>query len=337
MHLPKLRTIREIQYSAWRKDIPLDFSQALIPGFRTNETPQSNHRQRTHTSSLRSLVSLYRANYYAAARLRSFAKTLLGCGMNNLRRGILLISWLYLSDVQIHRALLGTITRLSYTRRGLLLENLALRQQLAVFKRRHSRTRVNVLDKFFWVTARQLWSGCTNSLIVVTPETAVGWHRAGFRLYWKLISRVRRPDGRKRLPKEVRNLIFRMVAENPTWGAPRIRGELVMLGFNISERTISRWRTIARYLCLSAGDDLIRSLVDRKTSRERLGRNLTKAFALAPRRDSLVRCEFGKRQRSISTRLPEHNVMLKSDLRTQRLEEILFHPHFGFRRTTGSV
>lgn len=60
--------------------------------------------------------------------------------------------------------------------------------------------------------------------MVVTPETVVGWHRAGFRLYWKLISRVRHPVGRKILPKEVRELIFRMVGENPTWGAPRIHG-----------------------------------------------------------------------------------------------------------------
>src|SRR6185437_14026286 len=62
-----------------------------------------------------------------------------------------------------------------------------------------------------------------------------------FRLYWKLISRVRAPGGRKQVPKEVRELIFKMVLENPTWGAPRIHGELLMLGFDVSERTISRW------------------------------------------------------------------------------------------------
>jgi putative transposase len=60
-------------------------------------------------------------------------------------------------------------------------------------------------------------------------------------MYWRLISRVRRQVGRKQTPKEVRELIFRMVAENPTWGAPRIHGELLMLGFDLSERTISRW------------------------------------------------------------------------------------------------
>src|SRR5215469_10057619 len=77
--------------------------------------------------------------------------------------------------------------------------------------------------------------------IIVTPETVVRWHRAGFRMYWRVISRVRGPVGRKPTPKELRELIFRMVAENPTWGAPRIHGELLMLGFDISELTISRW------------------------------------------------------------------------------------------------
>src|SRR5580700_4146246 len=60
-------------------------------------------------------------------------------------------------------------------------------------------------------------------------------------MYWRLISRVQRQAGRRPTPKEVRELIFRMVAENPTWGAPRIHGELRMLGFDLSERTISRW------------------------------------------------------------------------------------------------
>jgi len=69
----------------------------------------------------------------------------------------------------------------------------------------------------------------------------VRWHRAGFAFYWKAISRARQAVGRERISKEVRGLIFRMAAENPTWGAPRIHGELLMLGFDVAERTISRW------------------------------------------------------------------------------------------------
>jgi putative transposase len=64
---------------------------------------------------------------------------------------------------------------------------------------------------------------------------------AGFRLYWKLISRAQKRVGKKKISKEVCDLIFRMVAENATWGAPRIHRELLMLGFDVSERTISRW------------------------------------------------------------------------------------------------
>jgi putative transposase len=121
------------------------------------------------------------------------------------------------------------------------MENLALRQQLAILKRRRPRPRLDLVDKLIWVIARQIWSTWKEALIVVTPETVVRWHRAGFRFYWRLISRVRKPAGRRRVSKEVRDLIFRMVVENPSWGAPRIHGELLMLGIDLSERTISRW------------------------------------------------------------------------------------------------
>src|SRR6266446_10510213 len=135
------------------------------------------------------------------------------------------------------RLCVGLLARCFRSRRRLLLENLALRQQLAVLKRRQ----VLPFDKLFWVLACRLWPDWKKSLLVVTPETVVRWHRNGFRLYWSLISKVRKQVGRKRLSREVRKLIFRMVAENPTWGAPRIHGELLMLGFDVSERTISRW------------------------------------------------------------------------------------------------
>jgi transposase InsO family protein len=137
--------------------------------------------------------------------------------------------------------LLGTILCLFRGRRSLLLENLVLRQQLVTLKRRRPKPRLAVFDKMFWVLARRFWCGWKQALIVVSPETVVRWHRSGFALYWRAISRARRVIGRKRISKEVRDLIFRMVAENPTWGAPRIHGELLMLAFDISERTISRW------------------------------------------------------------------------------------------------
>jgi putative transposase len=137
--------------------------------------------------------------------------------------------------------LFGALVGVFRSRGHLVLENLALRQQLTVLKRRRPRPILGLFDKLFWVVARRTWSGWKQNLIIVTPETVVRWHRAGFRVYWKLISKVRTQVGRKQTPKEVRDLIFRMVAENSTWGAPRIHGELLMLGFDLSERTISRW------------------------------------------------------------------------------------------------
>jgi hypothetical protein len=116
-----------------------------------------------------------------------------------------------------------------------------LRQQLVTLKRRHPRPIPGLLDKLFWVIARSLWSAWKDSLILVTPETVVRWHGTGFRMYWRLISRVRKQVGRRATPKEVRELISRIVAENPTWVTPRIHGELLMLGFEVSARTISRW------------------------------------------------------------------------------------------------
>ena len=136
---------------------------------------------------------------------------------------------------------LGSLLRIFRNRQDLIFENFVLRQQLTVLKRRRPRPALNLFDKFFWVAISRLWSRWKQAVIMVTPETVVRWHRAGFRMYWRLISRVREPVGRRPTPKELRELIFRMVAENPTWGAPRIHGELLMLGFDISERTISRW------------------------------------------------------------------------------------------------
>jgi hypothetical protein len=105
------------------------------------------------------------------------------------------------------------------SRRDLLLENLALRQQPAVLKRRHPQPRFAPSERLFWVMLRQLWSGWKQALILVQPETVVRWHRAGFNLYWTWLSRHRVRAGRKCITLELRELIFRMVAENPSWRA----------------------------------------------------------------------------------------------------------------------
>jgi len=131
--------------------------------------------------------------------------------------------------------------RLFCSRRDLQLENLALRQQLAVLGRKHSQPRFAASDRLFWVLLRRLWPGWKQALILVQPEIVVRWHRAGFKLYWTWLSRHRCRPGRKCVSRELRELIFRIVTENRTWGAPRIHGELKMLGFDVSERSVLRW------------------------------------------------------------------------------------------------
>ena len=139
------------------------------------------------------------------------------------------------------RLFFGLIVSVFRSRESLLLENLALRQQVAVLRSKHPQPRLRAADRLFWVLLRRFWPGWKQALVIVEPETVVRWHRAGFKCYWAWLSRRRKRAGRRATSKEVRELIFRMVAENSTWGAPRIHGELRMLGFDISERTVLRW------------------------------------------------------------------------------------------------
>jgi transposase InsO family protein len=119
------------------------------------------------------------------------------------------------------------------------LEVLALRQQVAVLKRRRPRPPLNPLDRLFWTVLRQTWARWKDALVIVKPETVVGWHRAGFRLYWRWRSRPR--GGRPRIAEELRLLIRRLAQDNPDWGAPKIHGELLKLGFVLDERTVGRY------------------------------------------------------------------------------------------------
>jgi putative transposase len=119
------------------------------------------------------------------------------------------------------------------------LEVIALRQQLAVLKRKRPRPLLTELDRLFWITLRRFWPGWKNVLLIVKPDTVIGWHRAGFRLYWRWRSRPQ--IGRPKLSSEVRDLIRRLANENPGGGAPKIHGELLKLGFEVSERSVSRY------------------------------------------------------------------------------------------------
>ncbi len=125
------------------------------------------------------------------------------------------------------------------SRSELVLENMVLRQQLAAFKARGRTPHIRAADRAFWVLLRRLWARWADALVIVKPNTVVRWHRAGFRLYWRWISRRKR-TGRRPVSKEIRDLIRQMSSDNG-WGAPRIHGELLMLGLDVSERTVSRY------------------------------------------------------------------------------------------------
>jgi putative transposase len=124
-------------------------------------------------------------------------------------------------------------------RTELALENLALRQQLAILKRERPHARLRRRDRLFWEYLSSVWPRWRESLIVVKPETVVRWHRKGFALYWTHLSK-HCGSGRPGTGKEIRELIRKMANANPTWGSPRIHGELQKLGIKISERTVAR-------------------------------------------------------------------------------------------------
>lgn len=136
---------------------------------------------------------------------------------------------------------LGAVRSAVGSRADVALENLALRQQLATFACSGRRPRVTIADRWFWIALRRLWARWSEVLVFVKPETVLRWHRAEFRRYWTWLSRRRRRPGRPPTNRRIRDLIRRMATENPTWAAPRIHGELRMLGFEISERTVSRY------------------------------------------------------------------------------------------------
>jgi len=115
---------------------------------------------------------------------------------------------------------------------------LALRQQLAAYAQARPRPRFTSLDRAFWVALLRLWPRWKEVLVVVKPETVIRWHRKGFRLYWRALSR--RGPGRPRIPQEVRELIRRLEFENG-WGARKIQGELSKLGFAVGLATVSRY------------------------------------------------------------------------------------------------
>jgi transposase InsO family protein len=140
----------------------------------------------------------------------------------------------------ILRALGMFVADLFKSRRRLEAENLFLRQQLSIALRHappRLRLRGSDLALLVWMT--RLWPSLIEATRVVQPETILRWHRAGFKAFWRWKSRKR--AGRPKIDRELRDLIRRMSKENPKWGASRIHGELLMLGFEVAQSTVSKY------------------------------------------------------------------------------------------------
>jgi putative transposase len=126
------------------------------------------------------------------------------------------------------------------SRAALQLEILALRHQIGILQRSVKRPKLTPADRFLWVWLCAVWEDWKSGVFIVKAATVIDWHRKGFRLFWTW--KIRHGKlGRPAVPKEVRELIRTMSRENPIWGAPRIYGELLKLGIDIGETTVSKY------------------------------------------------------------------------------------------------
>jgi hypothetical protein len=133
------------------------------------------------------------------------------------------------------------IRLLLHGHQAIALENAALRVQIAAFHRKRRRPRLTTFDRLFWVGLSRVWRGWRGPLQYVQADTVVRWERERLRRFWARLSRAKRhARGRPATTLKIRRLIAQMVAYNPLWRAPRLHGELQMLGIQISERTVSR-------------------------------------------------------------------------------------------------
>src|SRR6266851_10517487 len=127
------------------------------------------------------------------------------------------------------------------TRASMQIEILALRHQLAVLQgRTNKRASLRTVDRLLWVILSRVWTQWCSALVIVKPEAVIAWQRKGFRLYWRWKSRAGK-FGRPCVSLEIRELIRQMSTANPLWGAPRIHGELLKLGIQISQATVAKY------------------------------------------------------------------------------------------------
>jgi hypothetical protein len=171
----------------------------------------------------------------------SVAKTSQSIGIVDFLRTLAKTGFV-MSDVIL--VLLRSLLSGCQSRRLLLLENLALRHQLAVLRRQTHKPRLGQADRLLWLALRRLWPDWQRALVLVQPQTLIAWHRLGFRLFWRWKSLAR--GGRPAADRKLINLMRRMWSSNPTWGSKRIQAELAKLGIEVSDSTLRKYRPRTR-------------------------------------------------------------------------------------------
>ena len=122
--------------------------------------------------------------------------------------------------------------------RDIAIENVALRQQLAAYQFKKKKPKISSPARLFWILLSRISRNWKDNLIIVKPATVVRWHRNVFNSFWKWKSRRRQP-GRPGIETEIRTLIRQMAMDNPTWGAPQIHGQLLKLGYDVCQSTVT--------------------------------------------------------------------------------------------------
>ena len=138
-------------------------------------------------------------------------------------------------------AVVKSVASIFRSRMALQIEVLALRHQLAVYQRAGRRPQLGPADRILWAWISRAWSGWREALVFVQPRTVIAWQRTRFREHWTRLSRQGKL-GRPPVAKEIRELIRKMSATNPTWGSPRIMGELGKLGIEVAKSTVEKYR-----------------------------------------------------------------------------------------------
>ncbi len=151
--------------------------------------------------------------------------------------------WRSLSPRSSGCEVVGVTADVVRSRRDLIIENAMLRHQINVLRRSAKRPRLGLTDRLKLLLGASLLPAWRRAVAIVQPDTILRWHRAGFRLFWRIRSR---PRGNSPLPKETIDLIRDMARRGRLWGAERIRGELLKLGIKVSKRTIQKYMRSVR-------------------------------------------------------------------------------------------